>query len=166
MNGDTLLTIAQIAAGLIGFSAVATMLTRKRTKLHSFYFQALVIYCLLAIWASLIPFWVAEFLVGWKLWHFSLGCVGLLSLPFIPWMIINIREIGFEGFKLKGAGNACKFAFGLQLLQFVLMGVHAAAWPIDPSQIMYEIIVCLYLTMAAFVFVDYVFIDQISEEDA
>ena len=159
MNTDSLLVLAEIGAGFIGFSAVATVLTKNRTELQSFYFKSMVILCIATIWAALIPTWMeGEFENLWLASTIAMLAIGGLTLPFT---VCDLRRIGLEG--LKFAGGAAKAVALVQLVQLALFFSVFVGWPFEASQKIYEILICLWLTMAALMFIDYVFV---TNEDA
>ena len=62
INADTLLTLAEVAAGLIGFAAVASVFLG-RSKIHQLdliRFQMIVLIGLQVVFGSFVPFWVVD----------------------------------------------------------------------------------------------------------
>ncbi len=64
MIPNTLLGIAEVSAGFIGFSAVATIFCREKSGLNNFLFQGIVLICLINIWGCFVPFWTYSHFEG------------------------------------------------------------------------------------------------------
>ena len=156
MNAESLLTIAEIAAGFIGFSAVATIFVRDTSPLSDFSFQLLVVYCVITLWCCFVPIWLLEVYKGEDIWQVStFVALGIGSLS-APWIIIQSNRVGTDGPWLSGVGTAGKISQVLQLVQVGVFTALAFQWPMKATQFMYEIALCLWLTMAAFLFIDHI----------
>lgn len=159
METDTLLTIAEVAAGFIGFSAIATIFLGRDSLVDMVRFKAIVLLCLIVIWASFVPIWIQRFLGAVDLWAWATICSFVLTLPYVFWLITQVRrmDVGTTSLTISGVGVfATVGGLGALLIATPLAVVQITDWPIDSNQELYELILCCFLSTVAFVFIDLV----------
>jgi hypothetical protein len=150
---NSLLTIAQLAVGLIGVSAIVSVFL-SRGELHPFdrwRFAAIVLIGMLVVFGAFVPIWTGYLLVEsdriWRAASMISIVVGLLFA--VPAIRYAAREFGrpTRGTYL-GAVGIC----GLGNLG--LLAINALAWPLPPNQLIYELALFTGLVQLAIYFVD------------
>ncbi len=157
MNPDSLYVITEVAAGFLGFAAVAAGLTQERSTIEKrLLFKFMIILCLVVIWASVMPIWFSEFWSGEELWKNTLIAGGLVSIvTWVPYILVAIRSLEISGFRVKGLGSFSFFA----LAAFMCLGMPITmamlfSWPISANQQLYEMQLYFVLTVVAIFFID------------
>jgi len=157
MNSESLMTIAEVAAGFIGFGVVATtVLSVKESSLGLGRLNVLIFACMLTIVSCFVPSWIAseDGSVSWKIAMYV-----YLALS-SPWLVLTAIFAIRNKLLLKlaaSSSNAMKIGFPLVLVVQALTGFSLIfSWPFESHQRFYEILLCSNLCVAALAFVDMV----------
>ena len=156
---NTLLTIAQLAVGLIGVSAIVSVFL-SRGELHRYdrwRFAMIVLIGMLVVFLAFLPIWVGYFL-GESDWTWrTASMVGIVvSLLFgVP----SIRYARREGFEALGSEDGTRRTHlsalpALAAIAFVLSIANSLGWPLPPNQFFYEAGLFTSLVQVAIYFVD------------
>ena len=163
INADTLLTLAEVAAGPIGFAAVASVFLARSEihKLDLIRFHMIVLIGLQVVFGSFVPFWVVD-LSGTSeyLWEISTITIAVMSLPVLIFLLVHYKMI-FFGINRKFGGTWMAFT---SVGSFLIIGMSLISWPISPRQSLYEILLSLGLLAMAGSFID--LIVNRTEQDA
>lgn len=153
INSDTLLTLAEVSAGFIGFAAIASVFLsqRKIHKLDLIRFQMIVLVGLQVVFGSFVPFWVLDISESpIFLWETSTIAIVMMSVPVSAFLIVHIRSI-FFGSKRRTWGMVMFFTTAGSIM---IVGMLLLSWPISARQSLYEILLSLGLLAMAYTFID------------
>jgi hypothetical protein len=153
---NTLLTIAQLAVGLIGVSAIVSVFL-SRGDLHTYdryRFAMIVLVGMLIAFGSFVPIWIGYFLEEsdrtWRTASIISIVVNLLfTIPAVRygrWVVVTsentTRRVYLSAFPILAA------------ISFGLLVANSLGWPLAPNQFFYEASLFAGLIQVAIYFVD------------
>jgi hypothetical protein len=150
IDTTTLLTLAQLAVGLIGVSGIVAVFV-SRDGLHpadQWRFLALVVNGMIVVSASLFPIWFADFLDDTRsVWR--AGSIAAL-VQAVALLVPLVRYANRHSGALSSTGTM-RFAAFLGPLGFVLLMANVVGWPLQPNAALYEAtMLCSLVQVAAF----------------
>ncbi len=152
MNPDTLLTLADVTAGFIGFAAIATVLMTHGT-VHindRIRFLLILVLGMLNVLNCLMPFWIFEATGDLTtLWRNAMALALLLGIPFILWVLVMSRE-RIAGSRMRGSERVLTAI--IFVVQIVLASSALFSWPFASSQRIYELAVVWNLVIMSIIF--------------
>jgi hypothetical protein len=157
---DELLTIAQLAIGLAGFSGVVVAFSRQEglREIDRFYFIALLTCAFTAVLLAFVPFFFHhEGLTGAALWKGS-------SIVMLIFWILVVGGLGIGGIRLPN-NQASQFGISntivlcaVPLFNIPCMIANIAGYPMEPGANLYLVGLFLWLTVSVLVFTHLVLI--------
>jgi hypothetical protein len=151
---DELLTIAELAIGLSGFSAVVVSFTHRGglREVDRFSFVALLTTAGTAIVLSFAPFLFNHAgLVGPALWACSSAVMLVLWVVVAASMVSRSYRIGLWSSMPLGRPAAAAMG-GIPMLNLPLQIGNVVGWPMDPGPLLYVIGLLLWLAVAGMLF--------------
>jgi hypothetical protein len=155
-DANTLLTIAQLAVGLIGVSAIVSVFL-SQGDLHPFdrwRFAMIVLNGMLVAFAAFVPIWTGYFLSEpdrmWRIASVVSIVAGLvLMIPSVRW--------GRSVVVPPGPTARRGYMYALPMLAAIYFGLgisNSLGWPLSPNQFLYEAALFTSLVQVAIYFVD------------
>ena len=166
-NFEALSLIAEVALGIVGFSAILIGLNRSQAGLSEpddFRIRLLSFSGFGALFAALLPF--AAFDVenshdAWRIVTWTLACYALFGLMIFPQKMLFLRAKGYVTlFPL----HIFAVQTGILLLVFVLSTFMVVGW-IEEKALCYTVCLLLYLAQSSVAFFRTMFVRVTSEVD-
>ncbi len=154
MNPDTLLTLAEVSAAFIGFSAITTVLANRGAMHNEDRAKFIFIISIggLTVVDCFIPFWVLESTGEMAtLWQLSTIFELLIGIPLILWMGVLVSQIKLN---LDSRTKTARYAFATIALTAygLICSSQIWSWPFESSQRVYEMGLILNLLIVALSF--------------
>jgi hypothetical protein len=156
VNTNTLLTIAQLAVGLIGVSAIVSVFL-SQGGLHPYdrwRFAMIVFIGMLVVLGSFIPIWIGYFLgESESTWRTA----SIISI--VVNLLFAIPSIRYGSRVFVPSENTTRRAYlwafpMLAAIAFSLLVTNSLGWPLPPNQFSYEASLFAALIQVAIYFVD------------
>lgn len=142
IDTDTLLTIAELAVGLIGVSGIVVVFMSRDgiDPVDRMRFVLLLTNGMVVAVAAFIPIWIAYFVESVQtIWRLSSACGFALALPISA--LVARHQNSLPTWKSSRAKVASLFRYGpwaLAGVGFLLPTLNILAWPFAPNQAFYE----------------------------